>query len=508
MSITTVWTLCPLMPPALFVAWAQASRIFGRPPSLLAVADPENGPINASFRGGLELLLPGAELWLPAPELEQAASVRATSAVAATSDLRATFMVDSIVFRHVLQILCHPSHVCNTRIVTQNLREGKGALRLADRLTADSGRHFLPGLQALVRFPLEQARLDRAAGLRIATFISGYPGSPLAGYDLALSRIPDVLADHDVTLVPAGNEELAATAHMGTQMLDEHPHASWDGVTAIWYGKGPGIDRSGDALKHGNFAGTSAHGAVVILSGEDHEAKSSTMPFQQEYAFTSAGIPVLYPASVAEFRSYGLHAIRCSRYSGCWIALKLVSALCDGGESLDITPQDVPGRLPDLELNGVPFAKRTDFTFFPGRNIEMERHLYAERHRAVLAYASINEINQVLHQGPGDTVGIVTAGKSFADVEQALSDLGLQASALDRSGIRILKLGLIYPLDEELVRSFASGLGRIIVVEEKRSLIEVQLREELYGTANQPVCIGKKDEKGNWLFPVKAWTPT
>ncbi len=386
--------------------------------------------------------------------------------------------------------------------MTQNLREGKGALRLADRLTADSGRHFLPGLQALVRFPLEQARLDRAAGLRIATFISGYPGSPLAGYDLALSRIPDVLADHDVTLVPAGNEELAATAHMGTQMLDEHPHASWDGVTAIWYGKGPGIDRSGDALKHGNFAGTSAHGAVVILSGEDHEAKSSTMPFQQEYAFTSAGIPVLYPASVAEFRSYGLHAIRCSRYSGCWIALKLVSALCDGGESLDITPQDVPGRLPDLELNGVPFAKRTDFTFFPGRNIEMERHLYAERHRAVLAYASINEINQVLHQGPGDTVGIVTAGKSFADVEQALSDLGLQASALDRSGIRILKLGLIYPLDEELVRSFASGLGRIIVVEEKRDFLEQQVKAALQGTGRPIDVIGKLDSHGNPVFPV------
>jgi len=240
-------------------------------------------------------------------------------------------------------------------------------VQLADRLTAPSGSYYMPGIQALVRFPLEQARLDRAAGLRIATFISGYPGSPLAGYDLALSRVPGLLAAHDVTFVPAGNEELAATAHMGTQMLDGHPHANWDGVTSIWYGKGPGVDRSGDALKHGNFAGTSEHGAVVVLSGEDHEAKSSTMPFQEDYAFTSAGIPILYPGSVAEFRTLGLHAIRCSRYSGCWIALKLVSSLCDSGESIEFTQDDVPVRLPRLELGGVPFTN-ADFHAAGWRN--------------------------------------------------------------------------------------------------------------------------------------------
>ena len=375
-------------------------------------------------------------------------------------------------------------------------------MRLADRLTADSGEHYLPGLQALVRFPLEQARLDRAAGLRIATFISGYPGSPLAGYDLALARIPELLAEHDVTFVPAGNEELAATAHMGTQMLDDYPHTDWDGVTSIWYGKGPGVDRSGDALKHGNFAGTSTHGAVVILSGEDHEAKSSTMPFQQEYAFTSAGIPILYPSSVAEFRAFGLHAIRCSRYSGCWIALKLVNALCDGGETVEFTPDDVPVRLPTLELNGAPFAKRTDFSFFPGRNIEMERHLYQERHRAVLAYAAVNGINQVVQQGEHDAVGIVTAGKSFADLQQALSDLGLAGSALDRAGIRILKLGLVYPLDGDLVRSFATGLHRIIVVEEKRDFLEQQVKAALQGIGRPIEVIGKLDGNGEPVFPV------
>src|SRR5260370_659517 len=196
----------------------------------------------------------------------------------------------------------------------------------------------MPGIQALVRFPLEQSRLDRAAGLRIATFISGYPGSPLAGYDLALSRVPDLLAAHDVTFVPAGNEELAATAHMGTQMLDGYPHANCDGVTSIWYGKGPGVDRSGDALK-------------------------------------------------------------------------LVSSLCDSGESIDFTADDVQLRLPRLELGGVPFVKRTDFSFYPGANIEMEHHLYQERHQAVLAYCRINDINQIVRKDPEDTVGTSTSGK-------------------------------------------------------------------------------------------------
>src|SRR5260370_22499720 len=281
----------------------------------------------------------------------------------------------------------------------------------------------MPGIQALVRFPLEQARRDRAAGLRIATFISGYPGSPLAGYDLALSRVSGLLVADDVTLVQAGNEELAATAHVGTQRLDGHPHANWDGVTSIWYGKGPGVDRSGDAVKQGNCAGTSEHGAVVVLSGEDHEAKSSTMPFQEDYAFTSAGITILYPGSVAEFRTLGMHAIRCSRYSGCWVALKLVSALCDSGESVEFTPDDVPVRLPQLEPGGVPFTKRTDFSFFPGANIEMEPHLYHERHQPELAYGRVNNVNRIVRQEPEHTVGIVTAGKSYATTEHALSDL-------------------------------------------------------------------------------------
>src|ERR671938_921823 len=210
-------------------------------------------------------------------------------------------------------------------------------ITLEDRYVRERGAVYLSGLQALVRLPIEQARRDRRAGLRIGTFISGYPGSPLGGYDLALKQASDLLRAHDIRHVPGANEEIAATAISGTQMLDHYPHSQYDGVVGMWYGKGPGVDRSGDALKHGNFAGTSKHGAVVVLSGEDHEAKSSTMPYQDDYAFMTHGMPIVYPASVAEFHSLGLHAIAMSRFSGCWVAMKLVGALCDGGETVHVS---------------------------------------------------------------------------------------------------------------------------------------------------------------------------
>lgn len=388
--------------------------------------------------------------------------------------------------------------------MTQEARAIRPSYDLRDRLIENSGEHFLPGLQALVSFPLEQARRDRADGLRIGTFISGYPGSPLGTYDLALSRIPDLLAEHDVSFVPAGNEEQAATAHMGTQMLDEHPHSQWDGVTGIWYGKGPGVDRSGDALKHGNFAGTSTHGAVVILSGEDHEAKSSTMPFQQDYAFVSAGIPVLYPATVEEFRTFGIHAIRLSRYCGCWVALKLTSALCDSGQSVTYTPGDPEVRIPDLRIDGTPFTKRTDFSFFPGKNIEMERHLYQEKHLAVRAYAAANGLDRVEVCGDADTVGIISAGKSYTDVRQALTDLGLTDDDLRAAGVRLLKLGLVYPLDERAVCEFAADLDQVMVVEEKRDFIEQQTKAALQATGRQVCVVGKRGADGAPLFPVEG----
>ncbi|MGH3491811.1 MAG: indolepyruvate ferredoxin oxidoreductase family protein, partial [Sciscionella sp.] len=325
--------------------------------------------------------------------------------------------------------------------------------------------------------------------------------SPLAGYDLQLQRHRTLLDEHGIRHVPAGNEEQAVTALMGTQMLDGYPHERYDGVVGFFYGKGPGIDRAGDALNHANFAGTSRHGAVVVLSGEDHDAKSSTMPFQQEYAFASAGMPVLYPGTVANIRTLGLHAVALSRYSGCWVALKLVSQLCDGGATVDLG-QPVEVRLPALRIDGRPFTKRVDFSFFPGKNIEHERHLYDEKHAAVLAYARANRLNRIVFSSPDDTVGVISAGKSAADVRQALADLGLPPDRSPAHGIRLLEVGMPYPLDADAVRDFARGLRQVIVIEEKRDFLEQAVRAALQPLGERIGVVGKRDRDGRPLFPV------
>lgn len=377
-------------------------------------------------------------------------------------------------------------------------------ISLDDRFLLEEGSVYLTGIQALVRLPIDQHRFDLRHGLRTGTFISGYPGSPLGGYDLALQRVRAILEAHDVVLQPGANEELAATAITGTQMLDQYPHSRFDGVIGVWYGKGPGVDRSGDAFKHGNFAGTSEHGAVVVCLGEDHEGKSSTMPFQDDFAMVAHGIPVLYPASVSEFLTLGRHAIALSRFSGCWAALKLVNPLCDGGQIIEVQPDLVVPELPDVTIDGKPFAKRQDFTFFPGTNVLFEHHLYYERHTAVRAYGRANRLNRVEVQGSRDRLGIITAGKSYADVRQALVDLGVDDDELRRAGVRLMRVGLLYPLDAEMVREFAAGLEEIVLVEEKRGFLESQVKEALYGLRDAPRMVGKLDETGRPLFPFQG----
>ena len=362
---------------------------------------------------------------------------------------------------------------------------------------------FLSGVQALVRLPIEQMRRDRRAGLRTKAFITGYPGSPLSGYDIALRQVGEALDTYGIHHLPGQNEELAATTLMGTQMLDEHPHPDVDGVVAYWYGKGPGIDRSGDALKHGNFAGTSTNGAVVILSGEDHEAKSSSVPYQQEFAFEHVGIPVLYPATVTEFIEYGLHAAELSRYSGCWVALKLVGPLCDGGEVVRFSSDLWPVELPPLTIDGKPFRKKANFKFFPVLNIETERQLYVERHAAVRAYGRANGLNRLTVRGTADRIGIISAGKSYTDTRQALEDLGLDDAGLQAAGIRVAKIGMLCPLDVEFVRDFARGLEQIIVIEEKRDFLERQIGRAVCDLGPIRV-LGKHDADGRPLCPVEG----
>jgi indolepyruvate ferredoxin oxidoreductase len=348
---------------------------------------------------------------------------------------------------------------------------------------------------------MEQARRDRAAGLRTGTFVTGYPGSPLGGYDLALAQASAFCQPLGIVHRPAQNEEMAATALMGTQMLERYGHARCDGVVGFWYGKGPGLDRAGDAIRHGNYAGTTTHGAVVVLSGEDHEAKSSTMPFGQEHYFVHAGMPVLHPASVAEFLELGLHAVALSRYAGLWVAMKLVGQLCDGGQTLEVDPRRPAIALPELEIDGRPFHKRQYHRFFPGETVETERILHAERLPAAVAYARANRLDRVVVGAPRDRVAIVSAGKSWADTRQALSDLGLDDAALGAGGIRLVKLGLITPLDRRFLAEALSGVEEVIAVEEKGGFLEQGIRDALYHLPDRPRVLGKRDEQGAPLFP-------
>lgn len=373
---------------------------------------------------------------------------------------------------------------------------------LDEKYTLTAGRVYLTGIQALVRLPIEQQRRDRRAGLRTGGFITGYEGSPLAGYDLALERTGRLLAAHNIVHQPAVNEELGATAVLGSQLLHLFPGARVDGVNSLWYGKGPGVDRCGDIFKHANFGGTGPHSAAVILGGDDHNCKSSTLPHQSDFAYMSAGIPILYPASIQEFVELGLHAYALSRFSGCWVALKLVTNLCDGGSVIEVSPDRPQIVLPEVLINGQPFQKVQDVTFLPPGTIDLERRLFYERHTAVQAYARANGLDRIEEHTGDDRIGLVSAGKSYADLRQALLDMGLDSAALQRLGVRVLRLGLIYPLEPEVVRRFAQGLEEIIVVEEKRAFIETQLRDCLYDTPQRPRVLGKYADDGTPFLPI------
>lgn len=379
-------------------------------------------------------------------------------------------------------------------------KEGDQLTLSETRYESTGGRVFLTGIQALVRLPMEQMRRDASAGLRTRAFITGYPGSPLGGYDIALKQANALLTRLGIKHVPGQNEELAATSLIGTQMLDSHPHPDVDGVVGFWYGKGPGVDRSSDALKHGNFGGTSRHGAVVILSGEDHEAKSSSVPYQQEFAFEHYGIPVLYPSSVSEFIEFGLHAVALSRFSGCWVALKLVAPLCDGGEVVELGQDSYP-ILPEVIIDGKPFSKVANFTYFPVLNVATEHQLYAERHVAVAAYAKANDLNRIVVAGTKDRIGIISAGKSFTDTRQALADLGYSDDDLRSAGIRLAKVGLLCPSSPDFFREFARGLDYVVVVEEKRDFLERLVGAALCGIGSVRLA-GKSDLDSKPLFPV------
>src|SRR5512134_753552 len=376
---------------------------------------------------------------------------------------------------------------------------------LDDKYSLDRGRVFLTGIQALVRLPILQRQRDLAAGLNTAGFVSGYRGSPLGGLDQALARAQKHLEQHHIRFQPGVNEDLAATAIWGTQQVTLFPKAKYDGVFGMWYGKGPGVDRCGDVFRHANLAGTARHGGVLVLAGDDHTCKSSTTAHQTEYAFMDYGIPVLNPANIQEFLDYGLVGWAASRYSGCWIAMKVVADNCDSTASVYIDPSRVDIKTPDdFELpEGGLNIRKASTPFITTQALEQEYLLHKYKLYAALAFARANKLNKVMIDGPNGRFGIVTCGKTYMDVRQALDDLGIDDDYAKRIGLSLYKVGMTWPLEREGVRHFAEGLEEILVVEEKRALIENQLKEQIYNWREdvRPRVIGKFDENRNWILP-------
>ena len=358
---------------------------------------------------------------------------------------------------------------------------------------------LLSGIQALVRLMLMQKDSDRRNGLNTAGYVTGYRGSPLGAVDQQFMRAKRIIEANDIRFQAGLNEDLAATAVWGTQQAELHGEGKYDGVFAMWYGKGPGIDRSGDVFRHGNAAGTSKHGGVLVLMGDDHAAESSTVPHQSEFALLDAMMPVLHPAGVQEIIDYGLYGIALSRFAGVWVGLKCVHDNVESTAIVDAGPDRIKVKLPDdfkMPEDGLNIRIMDD-------RFAQERRLHTHKRFAATAFARANGLNKiVLSGGRAPRIGIVATGKAYLDCRQALDELGIDEVKAADLGLRLLKVGMVWPLDPKIVETFSDGLDMIIVLEEKRALIETQVREQLYGRSTAPIIVGKKDETGAHLFPA------
>ena len=374
---------------------------------------------------------------------------------------------------------------------------------LEDKYTTPRGRVFMSGVQALVRLPMLQQQRDLSQGQRTGGFVSGYRGSPLGGYDQALHAARAHLAKHDVVFQPGVNEELAATATWGTQQLGFAPPASrrLDGVFGLWYGKGPGVDRCSDVFKHGNMAGTTPWGGVLALAGDDHVAKSSTAAHQSDHIFMACHMPVFFPASVQDVLDLGVHALALSRYAGVWTGMKTIQEIIESGATVDVDPGRVQVVKPDfaMPVDGVHIR-------WPDPALAQEERLFGTKWPAALAYLRANPLNVNVMASGADRLGVIASGKAFNDVRQALADLGLDAQACARIGLRLHKVAVVWPLEPHAVDAFARGLQEVLVVEEKRPIIESQLRDLLYSwpDAQRPRVLGKRDDQAQPLLRAHA----
>ncbi len=371
---------------------------------------------------------------------------------------------------------------------------------LDDKFDLSRERIFVNGAQAVVRLLLMQRERDRRAGLNTAGFVSGYRGSPLGGLDQQFWRARRELQASNIVFQPGVNEELAATACWGSQQTELLGEGRHDGVFGLWYGKGPGVDRSGDVFRHANLAGSSRHGGVLALMGDDHTAESSTVAHATEFLFVDTMIPILNPAGVQELVDYGLYGYALSRFAGTWAALKCVKDNIESTASISVSLDRLNIVVPEIDLPPGGLNIRIELDM-----LGQEARLHEHKRRAAAAFVRANGLNRIIYTGGSKAkIGIITVGKSYLDVRQALDDLGIDEERARRIGLRLFKVACPWPLDLEHIKDFARGLDMIIVVEEKRSLIEVQVREDLYGVAKAPIVVGKKDERDRWLFPAKG----
>ena len=392
----------------------------------------------------------------------------------------------------------------------EHIRKALETVTLDDKYSLDYGRAFMSGVQALVKLPMLQRLRDSQAGKNTAGFVSGYRGSPLGGYDQALVKAAKYLQAQNIVFQPGVNEELAATALWGTQQLGFSPAGTnrFDGVFGIWYGKGPGVDRCSDVFKHANMAGTTPWGGVIAVAVDDHVAKSSTAAHPSDHIFKACGLPVFFPADVQEILDMGIHAFAMSRFSGVWAGMKTIQEIVESSSTAMIDPERVQIRIP------------TDFAMPPGgvhirwpdHALDQEARLFDTKWYAALAYIRANRLNYNAIEGPNDRFGLIASGKAYNDTRQALMDLGLDDATCQRLGIRLHKVGVVWPLEAQLTREFATGLQEILVVEEKRQVIEYQLKEELYNWRAdvRPNIYGKFNEVegdfsgGEWSIPNPA----
>jgi len=389
----------------------------------------------------------------------------------------------------------------------EHIRKALETVTLDDKYSLDYGYAFMSGVQALVKLPMLQRLRDAQQGKNTAGFISGYRGSPLGGYDQALVKAAKYLKAQNIVFQPGVNEELAATAVWGTQQLGFAPPGTnkYDGVFGMWYGKGPGVDRTSDVFKHANMAGTTPWGGVIAVAGDDHISKSSTAAHQSDHIFKACGLPVFFPASVQEILDLGLHAFALSRYSGVWAGMKTIQEIVESSSSTMIDPERVQIKIPtdfQMPAGGVHIR-------WPDAPLEQEARLFDYKWYAALAYIRANRLNYNAIESKNDRFGMIASGKAYNDTRQALMDLGLDDDTCRQLGIRLHKVGVVWPLEAQLTREFATGLQEILVVEEKRQVIEYQLKEELYNWRAdvRPNIVGKFNEVegdfsgGEWSMP-------